>query len=99
MSAAMPMIRVQSSQIAAIGYAPESGELSVMFKGKGDAPGALYVYDGVSADDYAALASAESVGSHFAQHIKRGGFGFRRVESANVVIEEFAPGEPPGAAE
>lgn len=87
MSAPVPMTRVESSQIAAIGYAPESSELSVLFKGKGGAPDALYVYDSVPADTYAALASAESVGSHFAQHIKRAGFEFRKVESPNVVID------------
>lgn len=61
---------VESSQIAAIGYDPASETLAIQFKGKGDAPGSVYHYAYFTAEDWAALHAAESVGSHFYRHIK-----------------------------
>ncbi len=64
------MIPVQSSQIHAIGYDPETGTMQVQFlRGSGEqrGPGALYQYTGVSAEDFAAFEKAESKGSHFKQ--------------------------------
>lgn len=67
---AIPLTPVQSSQIAAIGHDAAASRLAIRFAGKGAAPGPLYHYDGVSADDFAALAAAPSIGSHFYRHIK-----------------------------
>jgi hypothetical protein len=61
---------VESSQIAAIGYHPETQTLAIQFKNwKGEAAG-LYHYQNVSQADFDAFAAAESKGRHFGQHIK-----------------------------
>jgi len=86
-SAAVTLTRVESSQIAAIGYSPDTSELSVLFKNRDGSNGSLYVYDSVEPETYAGLAAAESVGSQFAQSIKRGGYEFRKLDSAGVVID------------
>lgn len=85
---ALVLTPVASSQIAAIGHDADASQLTVLFKGKGDAPGSAYVYDSVTADDYAALAGAESVGAHFAATIKRdpAAHPFRKVDAASFVI-------------
>ena len=64
------MDSVESSQIAAIGYDAGSQTLAIQFKGKGDKPGSVYHYSGVTLEDFAAFKSAESIGSHFYRHIK-----------------------------
>lgn len=56
---------VQSSNIVSVGHDPNSNTLEVEFKG-----GSVYTYHDVDADKHAALMAAESVGSHFHQHIK-----------------------------
>jgi hypothetical protein len=63
---------VVSSQIDAIGHDPETGTLAIQFKAKPgtDAPGSVYHYSNVDAEKFAALAGAESTGSHFYKHIK-----------------------------
>jgi len=64
---------VESSQIAAIGYHPETQTLAIRFHrgyGRDQAPGPLYQYSNVTADDYEAFRNAESLGRHFGQHIK-----------------------------
>ncbi len=53
----MELISVESSNIAAIGYAEEYGLLRVQFK-----DGAVYDYAGVSAERYAMLMAANSKG-------------------------------------
>jgi hypothetical protein len=60
---------VESSQIHAIGHAPEANTLAIQFKSKGG-PGSVYHYQNVDAEQFAAFSSAESVGSHFYKHIK-----------------------------
>lgn len=60
---------VESSQIAAIGHNPETNTLAIQFKKK-DGPGSVYHYANFTADDFAAFKGAESIGSHFGQHIK-----------------------------
>ena len=60
---------IQSSQIAAIGHCPTTETLAVQFFRKG-APADVYHYANVTAAEYAAFASAESIGKHFYAHIK-----------------------------
>ena len=60
---------VESSQIAAIGHCAETNTLAIQFKKK-DGPGSVYHYANFTADDFAAFKGAESIGSHFGQHIK-----------------------------
>jgi len=71
---AIPMTVVKSSQIEAIGYDAGSKTLAVRFKG-----GSVYHYDDVPAEVHAALAKAESVGSHFHANVKKAGFQYRKV--------------------
>ena len=61
---------VESSQIAAIGHAPESNTLAIRFKNYKGGLGSLYHYDNFTADDFEAFKNAESLGRHFGQHIK-----------------------------
>ncbi len=56
---------VKSSQLASIGHDPETNKLEVEFK-----TGGVYEYDNFTAEDFAALQGAESVGSYFYKHIK-----------------------------
>lgn len=60
---------VTSSQIFAIGHCAATNTLAVQFFHNG-APGNAYHYQNFSADDYAAFASAESMGKYFYKHIK-----------------------------
>ncbi|MFM0405291.1 KTSC domain-containing protein [Paraburkholderia dipogonis] len=59
---------VESSQIGAIGHDPLTNTLAMQFKAKKDAP--VYHYANVDAAMFEALKTAESVGKHFAAHIK-----------------------------
>ena len=60
---------VQSSQIAAIGHCPATETLAVQFLRKG-APADVYHYANITATEYAAFASAQSIGAHLGKHIK-----------------------------
>ncbi|ENA1773847.1 KTSC domain-containing protein [Yersinia ruckeri] len=66
---AINMQQIESSQIHSIGHDPISNTLAIRFKSKGE-PAALYHYQNVSADDYAAFSGAESIGTHFYRNIK-----------------------------
>jgi hypothetical protein len=59
---------VESSQIGAIGHDPLTNTLAMQFKAKKDAP--VYHYANVDVGMFEALKTAESVGKHFATHIK-----------------------------
>lgn len=61
----MDMQPVESSQIKALGYEPETQTLAVQFNN-----GATYQYADVPEYQWEALRSADSVGRHFAQSIK-----------------------------
>ncbi|MRW82947.1 KTSC domain-containing protein [Pseudoduganella sp. FT26W] len=65
----IPLMKVTSSQIAAIGHNPATETLAIQFFHKG-APGNVYHYHNFSAAEYTAFAGAESIGRHFKQHIK-----------------------------
>ena len=58
---------VESSQISGIGYDATSQTLAIQFK---SGKQAVYHYANVTAEDFAAFKSAESIGSHFYKHIK-----------------------------
>jgi len=59
----IPMSAVKSSQITHVGHSGDT--LAVTFKS-----GGTYHYHGVSAEDFANLQKAESIGSHLHKHIK-----------------------------
>lgn len=64
----MPDIKmkpVESSNIAAVGFDPETKTLHVAFSN-----GTVYRYHDVDAEKHAKLMSADSVGKHFNAHIK-----------------------------
>lgn len=61
---------VESSQLAAVGYDPDTGTLAIRFHGRGDKPGSLYHYANFGETDWRALQDAESKGSHFIRNIK-----------------------------
>ena len=65
----IPLTPVKSSKLAAIGHDVASQTLAVQFFAKG-APGNVYHYANFSAAEYAAFASAESVGKHFLAHVQ-----------------------------
>jgi hypothetical protein len=58
---------VTSSNIAAVGYDHATRTLGVQFKS-----GGTYHYHDVSPEEHRALVSADSIGSHFHQHIRSG---------------------------
>lgn len=63
---------VKSSQIAAIGYSPETNTLRIQFLDwKEKKPSAFaYDYANVTADEFAKFEAAESKGSYFGMKIK-----------------------------
>ena len=61
----MNRVSVSSSNIAEIGYSPESGTLEIMFH-----QGFVYQYFNVPGSVHSALMSAQSKGSYFADMIK-----------------------------
>jgi len=61
---------VESSQINAIGYDPETLVLAIQFKGWKGEVGSTYHYANVTAADFEAFKNADSIGRHFGQHIK-----------------------------
>jgi hypothetical protein len=84
MSDPIAMQPVESSQISAIGHAPETQTLAIRFKNWKGEETSLYHYANVDADTFAAFRDAESKGRHFGQHIKPATdrFPFTRIESA-----------------
>ena len=61
------LVPVESNQVKAIGYDPETKTLAVTFN-RGQ--GAIYHYAGVEPETHAAFIGAESIGKFFGQHIK-----------------------------
>ncbi|MDD5523678.1 MAG: KTSC domain-containing protein [Smithella sp.] len=59
------LIRVKSSNIAAIGYEPDDMVLTVQFKN-----GGIFAYQGVPAQEVVNLHGAESVGKYLHSKIK-----------------------------
>ena len=77
------LVPVTSSQIAAIGYDPTTGELVIRFHGCGRQGASIYSYAGVPAALARGLVEAQSPGSYFHRHIRQGGFPYRRVASGD----------------
>lgn len=61
----MDRMRVRSSVIASLGYAPEDEALHVEFH-----TGRLYTYFGIPQDVYDSLLASPSLGSYFNQNIR-----------------------------
>jgi hypothetical protein len=79
------MTLVESNQVAAIGYDPESRTLAVTFT-RG---GALYQYPDVEPEVHAAFIGAESIGRYFGAHIKA--LPFKKFMPREVVTEVILP--------
>jgi len=61
----MERLPVQSSNIASVGHDPHRNALEIEFRN-----GRIYEYGDVNHDEFNALMSARSIGSHFANIIK-----------------------------
>lgn len=61
----MDMQKVSSSMFTELGHDAETEILRVTYSN-----GGTYDYEGVSANEYLALLNAESIGKHFAKHIR-----------------------------
>jgi hypothetical protein len=62
----MNMIAVQSSNIAAIGYEPESGVMHVRFK-----DGSTYAHPDTTPAEYRAFMASSSKGAHHAANFRK----------------------------
>jgi KTSC domain-containing protein len=77
----MERTKVQSEQLASIGYDPTSQTLEIEFKGRKEGvPGKVYSYEGFTAADWEAFNSAESKGKHFGKHIRTKGYVYREIK-------------------
>lgn len=74
LSPELTRVDVDSSNIKALGYAPDT--LLILFNS-----GITYSYDGVPADVFEAMAKAESVGKFFHQAV-RGKYHYTKVDGA-----------------
>ena len=70
----MSMYKVNSSNLAEVGYDEGEQILRIIFKN-----GGIYEYEGVPITQYYGLLEAESVGKYFNQNIARGGYPYKRM--------------------
>lgn len=70
----MNMVPVSSSNLRAVGYDTATQTLRITFIGSG-----VYEYFGVPASVHAGLMAANSHGSYFDTHIKKGPYRYRKV--------------------
>jgi hypothetical protein len=70
----MEMIPVASSNIAAVGYDPETSEMDVQFLN-----GSVYRYFNVPESYFHDMLGASSKGSYHHHYIKKGGFDCQRI--------------------
>lgn len=64
---AQPMLdEVESTTFSHVGYDPAAQELTVVFRDGGE----TYVYQGITADIYQGLLSAESYGTYYHENIR-----------------------------
>lgn len=84
------MDEIVSSQIHGIGHDAPTSTLAIRFRTKDGAPAALYHYQNITAEDFAAFKGAESIGSHFYKNIKPHAtkYPFVCIEKKPAVIEE-----------
>jgi len=95
MTTAITMQPVTSSQIHSIGHDATTNKLAIRFKTKDGRPTSLYHYDHVTAADFEAFRTADSIGSFFKRNIKPHAdkYPYQRIEEAP------APAPAPEAAE
>ena len=65
---------VESSNLASVGYDPNSATLEVEFRKSG-----VYQYFGVPPEEYEGLMNAGSKGTYFDQRIKKAGYSYSKV--------------------
>jgi KTSC domain len=70
----MNRISVSSSNLASIGYDSSTQVLEVEFL-----DGSIYQYSDVPSSVYAGLMAASSHGSYLAQHVKKAGYSYQKV--------------------
>lgn len=61
----MDMTPVDSSCLSAVGYDPDTATMRLQFTS-----GATYDYDDVAPEQHQALIGADSIGAHFAAHVR-----------------------------
>ena len=66
--------RVSSSNLASVGYDPETKTLEIEFLN-----GGLYQYFNVPESIYNGLMAASSRGSYFDQYVKKGGYRYKKI--------------------
>lgn len=71
-SCLVDMVPVASSNLAAVGYDPLTGELHILFQN-----GRLYAYRGVPPSVYDGLLNAASKGRYFLAHVRPRFLGLR----------------------
>lgn len=69
----MDRTRVSSSNLASVGYDPNTRMLEIEFHS-----GGIYQYSNVPAYVYSSLMSASSHGSYFDAHVKKAGYYCRK---------------------
>lgn len=67
---AIELIAVESKQIDAVGYDPETATLAVRFRRWDGTPAPVYCYENVSPVMHAEFIGAESLGKYHGEHIK-----------------------------
>ncbi len=82
----IPLNEVTSSQLHAIGFDSATNRLAIQFKSKAG-PGSIYHYANFTAEQFAKFRAAESLGSHFKQHIKPAVDAHPFVKVAPVPVE------------
>ncbi len=70
----MDRMPVSSSNLAEVGYDPQTQTLEIMFL-----TGAVYQYIGVPEAHHLGLLSASSKGTYLDQHIKKAGYPYARI--------------------
>ena len=65
---------VSSSHLSSLGYDPETRTLEVEFL-----DGSVYEYSHVPEQVYRGLMAASSHGGYFDEHVKKGGYAYRKV--------------------
>jgi hypothetical protein len=70
----MERVQVESSNLASVGYEPETTTLEIEFHN-----GGVYQYSGVPEDVHQGLMNAESKGSYFYHNIKNAGYSYVKI--------------------
>jgi KTSC domain len=70
----MNKIPVSSSNLASVGYDPNTQTLEIEFL-----HGGIYQYSGVPSSVHSGLMAASSHGSYLDQHVKKAGYAYRKI--------------------